>query len=303
MQRLTRLPVLPSRHPLHGQWELTCRCNLRCVMCYTDCFNRPEHIRNELTTHEILRIMDEVIEVGCLELCLTGGEPLTRHDFFTIYEHAISNGLLVTLFTNGTMITETIADQLASRPPKRIEISVHGATASTFDRITQQDGSHRRVQEAIAMLMDRRLPLTLKTTAMTINKGEVLLVKRAVQSMPRVGYKVGDEMRPALNGSVGPLALGLTPDECATLFQQDQEIWNELRTRESKPAALCSSGEHRFHIDAYGMLQLCSGNRQEGYDLRTGSFRNGFYNHLPTFPCQWKVASDSAAPSQVVPHV
>jgi len=303
MQRLTRLPVLPSRHPVHGQWELTCRCNLRCVMCYTDCFNRPQHIRNELATHEILRIMDEVIEVGCLELCLTGGEPLARPDFFTIYEHAISNGLLVTLFTNGTMITETIADRLASQPPKRIEISLHGATASTFDRITQQDGSHRRVQEAIALLMDRHLPLTLKTTAMTINKDEVLSIKRAVQSMPRVGYKVGDEMRPALDGSLAPFDWSLQPEERDRLFGQDDELSRELCARETDPAAACTSGEHRFHIDAYGVLQLCSGNRQQGYDLRTGSFHDGFYNHLSTFPCRWKVASDSATPSQVAAHV
>src|SRR5881396_2360482 len=73
------------RVPLTGQWELTCRCNLRCVMCYTDCFNHPENIRNELSTSEIIRIMDELAEAGCVELCLTGGEPLARPDFFDIY--------------------------------------------------------------------------------------------------------------------------------------------------------------------------------------------------------------------------
>jgi len=46
------------RFPLFGQWELTCRCNLRCVMCYTDCFNTPEMLRLELTLPEIILIMD-----------------------------------------------------------------------------------------------------------------------------------------------------------------------------------------------------------------------------------------------------
>jgi MoaA/NifB/PqqE/SkfB family radical SAM enzyme len=49
-----------DRVPLACQWEITCRCNLRCVMCYTDCFNRPDLIRTELATREILRIMDEL---------------------------------------------------------------------------------------------------------------------------------------------------------------------------------------------------------------------------------------------------
>ncbi|TMI73860.1 MAG: radical SAM protein [Bacillati bacterium ANGP1] len=70
------------RFPVSGQWELTCRCNLRCVMCYTDCFNTPDRLREELSFHEIVRIMDEIQEAGCLEITLTGGEPLARKGFF-----------------------------------------------------------------------------------------------------------------------------------------------------------------------------------------------------------------------------
>ena len=69
-----------GRFPLSSQWEITCRCNLRCVMCYTDCFNTPDMLRQELSLREIVRIMDEIREAGCLELTLTGGEPLIRRD-------------------------------------------------------------------------------------------------------------------------------------------------------------------------------------------------------------------------------
>ena len=66
------LALRGDRIPLACQWEITCRCNLRCVMCYTDCFNRPDLIRSELETSEILRIMDELADAGCLDLILTG---------------------------------------------------------------------------------------------------------------------------------------------------------------------------------------------------------------------------------------
>ncbi len=56
--------------PLTGQWEVTCRCNLKCVMCYTDPFNTPEQIRQELSYEEIVRILDEIHEEGCLKLTL-----------------------------------------------------------------------------------------------------------------------------------------------------------------------------------------------------------------------------------------
>ncbi len=289
-----RLIHIPERFPFLCQWEITCRCNLRCVMCYTDCFNRPEKIKEELTTDEIIRIMDELAEAGCLELCLTGGEPLARPDFFDIYEHAKKKGFLVTLFTNGTLVTEAIADRLAAQPPHRIEISLHGLTEGTFDGITQRQGSFRRCTRAIDLLLKRNLPLALKTTAMTMNKDEVLAIKRYVRSLGAVGYKLGEEMRPALDGSTAPERFGLTEFELHTLNGEDPELWKEACHKQSQPMSPCESGQRTFHIDAYGQLQLCSGNRRQGYDLKRGSFREGFYRVLPTFGCPFK--ADASAP-------
>jgi molybdenum cofactor biosynthesis enzyme MoaA len=286
------LPSIPERYPLACQWEITCRCNLRCVMCYTDCFNRPEKIREELTITEILRIMDELAEAGCIELALTGGEPLARSDFFDIYEHAKTGGFLVTLLTNGTLITEEIADRLASLPPHRIEISLHGITERIFEQVTQGSGSFARCMRAIGLLCDRKLPLLLKTTAMTVNRDEVLTIKRYVNGLQerghRVGYKLGEEMRLTLDGSDAPGLLALSNEELEDLNRQDTELWTEACRNQTGEAKPCTSGEQRFHIDAYGQLQLCSGNRRRGYDLRHGSFQDGFYHHLPAFPCSWK---------------
>jgi len=58
----------------------------------------------------------------------------------------------------------------------------------------------------------------------------------------------------------------------------------------------------RFHIDAYGQLQLCSGNRTQSYDLRTGSFQAGFFEVLPDFACDWKVPHESALIQPTVHH-
>ena len=283
------LHLAPERYPLFCQWEITCRCNLHCVMCYTDCFNRPDQIRAELATEEIIRIMDELVEAGCAELCLTGGEPFARPDFFQIYEHAKANGFLVTVFTNGTLITEEIADRLAALPPYRIEISLHGMREDTFERITQGKGSFSRCLRAIRLLVERRLPLVLKSTAMTLNKDEILEIKRFVRSLGPVGYKLGETMLPTLDGSDAPGRFALTEEELADLEHQDPELWAEACRKSSGGKTVCESGKRTCHIDAYGQLQLCSGNRRQSYDLRHGSFKEGFYHHLPTFPCPAKV--------------
>lgn len=295
-----KLNHLPDRFPLACQWEITCRCNLHCVMCYTDCFNRPEKIRQELPTGEILRIMDELAEAGCLELCLTGGEPLTRPDFFQLYEYATRLGFLVTLFTNGTLITEPVADRLAALPPHRIEISLHGLTEDTFETITLGRGSFQRCRQAIAWLIERRIPLTLKTTAMTLNHQEILAIKQYVEGLGTVHYKLGEEMRPALDGSREPFQFAMPPKALDDLNKQDPQLWKETCQKQAQDTLPCRSGMQRFHIDAYGFLQLCSGNRTQGYDLRKGLFKEGFYDHLPAFGCQWK---PDAAPVPLYPSV
>lgn len=285
---------LPDRYPYSCQWEITCRCNLHCVMCYTDCFNHPDAIRQELTTAEILRIMDELAEAGTLELCLTGGEPLARPDFFLLYEHAIRSGFLVTVFSNGTLITEAHANRFAALRPHRIEISLHGMTRETFERITEGQGSYDRCLQAIRLLLDRQIPLALKSTAMTLNQKEILEIKRYVESLGTVRYKLGEEMRPELDGSRRPFQYALAEQDLADLNQQDSDLQKDACRRDSVEAPPCRSGMHSFHIDAYGHLQLCSGNRRQSYDLRTGSFQSGFFEALPTFRCEWKAPQEPA---------
>jgi len=291
---LPQLQTLPERFPFACQWEVTCRCNLRCVMCYTDCFNRPDKISEELTTDEIIHIMDELADAGCLELCLTGGEPLARSDFFEIYTYAKMKGFFVTLFTNGTLITEEIADRLAALPPHRIEISFHGLTEQTFEAITQGNGSYQRCIRAINLLRVRNLPLVLKSTVMTVNRDEILAIKRFATGLGSVEYRLGEELRVTLDGSDAPQQLALPESEWLQIKQQDPDLWNETCRKQSKTPAPCTSGMHRFHIDAYGLLQLCSGNRRMSYDLRAGSFTEGFYKALPTFACNFK--GDASTP-------
>ena len=281
-----------GRYPLYGQWELTCRCNLSCVMCYTDPYNKREWIQQELNYPEVVRIMDQVKEAGCLELCLTGGEPLARSDFLDIYTYAKQKGFLLTVFTNGTLITKKIADLWVQHPPSMIEISLHGLRKKSFESITQAHGSYERCLAGISLLLERNLPLTLKTTGLTMNRDEVLKIKELVSRLGNAQYKFGSEIRPRLNGSEDVYRYQLRQEEIAMIEQADPEFRAERIRQDRRKAELvcqgkelCAGGKLKFHIDAYGQLQLCSNNRRQGYDLRRGSFREGFYEFLQKFAC------------------
>ena len=286
------LPSPEERFPWACQWELTCRCNLKCVMCYTDCFNMPERIRQELTTEEILRILAELQEAGCMELTFTGGEPMSRPDFMEIYDEAHRLGFLITIFTNGTLITPKIADYWASLRPKRVEISLHGISEKVFEEVTQLTGSFKRCLQGIELMTQRRIPLLLKTTGLPLNKDEILAIKRYAKSLgPGVEWTFGQYLRDDLEKSGAPFQFQLPEETLVELEEQDPELWKakcEETEKFESIQPICGGGRKKFHIDAYGQLQLCSNNRKASYDLRKGSFREGFYEVLPNFPCPRK---------------
>ena len=109
--------IKSRRFPLSGSLELTFRCNLRCAHCYAACGHEGIPQQAELSYAEILNIIDQIAEAGCLWLLLTGGEPLIRPDFVDIYAYAKRKGFLITLFTNATLITPEIVDILVDLPP------------------------------------------------------------------------------------------------------------------------------------------------------------------------------------------
>ena len=279
----------PDRYPLKGQWEITCRCNLKCLMCYTDCFNTPEDIATELSTAEILRILDELRDAGVLELVLTGGEPMARPDFKEIYCHAVKNGFLTEVYTNGTYINESWIDVWKEYTPHRIEISFHGFQPETFDKITAIPGSYPRVMRGIQLVIENNLPLTLKTTGLSLNYEEILLIKSWVKSLDQVRFRFGSRIRNLANGDTSSLQFQLEEDRLEALFEKDEDFQEDY-DKQQKDSGMpsCRDARRQFHIDAYGNLQLCSGNRIESYSLKTGNFKEGYYQALPQFPCPRK---------------
>ncbi|MGB3904717.1 MAG: radical SAM protein, partial [Anaerolineae bacterium] len=141
-----------KRVPIAGSLELTFRCNLRCVHCYLGDTRAGIPGKQELTYAEIRDLLDQIVDEGCLWLLLTGGEPLVRPDFLDIYTYAKQKGLLVTLFTNGTLITPQIADYLQQWRPFVVEISLYGRTKETYEKVTGVPGSYERCMRGIQLL-------------------------------------------------------------------------------------------------------------------------------------------------------
>jgi radical SAM protein with 4Fe4S-binding SPASM domain len=288
-----RLQSEGRRIPLDGTIETTFRCNLNCVHCYV---NEPANSCNprsrELSTARLTSLIDEVAEAGCLSLLLTGGECLLRRDFPEVYLHALKKGLLVTVFTNGTLLSERVADLLAEYKPEHLEISLYGATRDTYERITRTSGSFDRCMAGIRRAAARGLSLRLKTMAMVLNRHEVA-------AMRDFAYGLGAEFLfdVQLNPRVDSRAnrhgdWQLTAEEVIALDSQDPRLIQELRSlcdRHVRSDAIagadrlysCGAGQTSFAVSPYGGLSLCLLSRKVSFDLRNDTFARGWSEFLP----------------------
>ena len=255
-----------KRMPMYGMMEVTRRCVLRCAHCYNNLpLHDQEAIVNELTFDEHCRILDEMTEAGCLWLTYTGGEIFARKDFLDIYTYGKKKGLLITLFTNGTLITREIADYLVAWRPFCIEITLYGRTRETHERVTGIPGSYEQCLEGIRLLTERKLPLKLKTMALTLNEHEIGQLKSFVEGDLGLDFRFDPMITPRLDYSQNPLALRLPPQKVLELDLQERQAKKRMEKicREiqglclhsralDKEVYYCKAGITGFGIDAYG---------------------------------------------------
>lgn len=279
------------RFPLGGSVELTDRCNLACMHCY---INQPAADRRiaqgELTLAQWQAILDQVAAAGCLFLLFTGGEPLLRPDFRDIYSYAKRQGMLVSLFTNGALLTPRVADFLAEWRPLAVEITLYGATQETYERVTRAPGSFARVMQAIDLLLERGLRLNLKSVIIQANRHEIAAMKALAERLG-VHYRFDGVIFPRLDGDWLAAEQRLTPGEIVTLdkeypLRQEEydrlyRSFNDVPVR-SEYVYSCGAGHRSFHIDSGGRLSSCMLARRQSYDILQGSFEEGWERFLPS---------------------
>ena len=277
------------RLALSGAIEVTRRCPLTCAQCYNNLpMGDRDARRRELTCDEHCRILDDITEAGCLWLLYSGGEIFARHDFLDIYRYAKSKGLLITLFTNGMLITDAVADALAAARPFAIEITLYGRTRETYERLTGVPGSYDKCLRGIERVLERGLPLKLKTVAVTVNQHEVRAMQRFAEDELGVEFKFDEAMNGRLDCAPGPVQVRLSPEACVQFDLADPKRMREWALFHEKfchapgssemcrDAYQCGGGLNSFAINPYGEMSVCVLSQRDLYDLRTGSFREGW---------------------------
>ena len=125
--------------PVAGTFELTAGCNFNCRMCYIHDRNAAPRADGELTAAEWLQIGKQAAEAGTVFVLLTGGEPLLRGDFAEIYTGLKQLGLMVSVNTNGSLLTGETAALLERNPPMRLNVSLYADTPEGYRKVCGAD--------------------------------------------------------------------------------------------------------------------------------------------------------------------
>lgn len=166
--------------PIGGNFELTARCNFDCPMCYVH--TKEDVSDRELSAQQWIDIARQARDEGLIFVLLTGGEPFVRKDFFQIYGAMKEMGLMVSINSNGSMLSGKIREQLLADPPFRLNVSLYGGSDETYRGMCGQPSFHQ-VVENIRALKEAGVDVRLNLSITPYN----------VQDIPKI-YEISQEL-------------------------------------------------------------------------------------------------------------
>ena len=168
-------------------WNMTRRCNLKCVHCYAQAID--ESGKDEIGTEQGKAIIDDLAAFGSPVMLFSGGEPLVRRDLVELASHAVSRGMRAVISTNGTLITREKAKELKSVGLSYVGISLDGGE-EVHDAFRAVPGSFKKAIQGIENCQAEGLKVGLRFTINRRNASEVPLLFDLVRDLeiPRICF-------------------------------------------------------------------------------------------------------------------
>lgn len=152
-------------------WEITRRCNLRCVHCRSS--SDLSFDQGAFTTAEATGFLDELAAWAKPVVVLSGGEPLLRQDLWTIAAHGTGLGLRMCVATNGMLVDDAVCAEMKRTGIRMVSLSLDGATAESHDDFRGQPGAYEGVMRAVERFHAHGVPFLINSSFAKRNQDEI----------------------------------------------------------------------------------------------------------------------------------
>ena len=149
--------------------ELTYKCSACCIHCFNPKYHKEiDACYPELDVSDYQALIDELYDLGCYKVTLTGGDPFSKPILWDIIKYLYDKQIAFDIYTNGINLKQNIPE-LLQYYPKLVAISLYSGTADIHDTITRIPGSYNRTLSSIQDLYKNSIPLLLKCCIMRKN--------------------------------------------------------------------------------------------------------------------------------------
>lgn len=185
-----KLPMIDlNQSPFTVAWEITRACALACVHCRAEA--QAKRDPRELTTEEVLGVVDQIRAVGEPILVVTGGDPLMRPDVYELLKYSVSVGLRTSLApTASALVTPRNLARVRDAGVRRVGISLDGSTAAVHDGFRGFAGSFKRTMEIVQRIADAGLALQVNTTVTRHNLPTLKAIPEIIAAAGAVQWSV-----------------------------------------------------------------------------------------------------------------
>ena len=208
--------------PVGGNFELTARCNFHCPMCYVH-LSEAETVGRELSAEQWIALARQAVDRGMMFALITGGEPFVRRDFFEIYGAMKAMGLMISINTNGSLLSGEIRRRLLEDPPARINLSLYGGCRETYRNMCGQD-AFQQVTDNIRALKEAGVDVRVNVSLTPYNRQDAAPIFHLCQELG-VHAKATGYMYPPVRVPGGTANSRLTAEEAARCTVE----WDQLR--------------------------------------------------------------------------
>jgi radical SAM protein with 4Fe4S-binding SPASM domain len=251
------------------QFELTSRCNERCIHCYIP--NGKKNKGYDMSFEKFKYILDQYADMGGICVTLSGGEALMNKDIIKMLRYCREKDMQISLLTNLISLKDEHIPILKEVNVSLIQVSLYSMEANIHDTITTVKGSFEMTKAAIEKLHAADIPVQISCPVMKANKDSYNDVMRYAESL-KMKSQTDYVMMAQADLDTSNLANRLSIEETEKVVRDivfydtdykgitlEQEPLSSIPIEEYKEMPLCGAGINDLCITVNGDVYPCSG--------------------------------------------